>query len=276
MREGLPSLTATAVCAARAAYVAPGGRAVDPMARRLLPFPLRQLPLPPRLGGWFGLVPHVGLRTLAIDAACLRATSAGIRQLVLLGAGLDARGYRLSALSCVRVFEVDHPATQRFKVRAAARLVALAQEVIHVAVRFGDESLESALQAKGFDAARPSCFLWEGVTPYLPPRAMLESLRSVANLSAPGSVLAVTYGTEPLIGGSRAFQAASRHALTVLGEPLLGITTPRDFHAELNAAGFQVDEDSGSAEWAMEFAAPIPRWPIHERLVVATRMPRGN
>lgn len=244
------------------------------MARRLLPFPLRQLPMPPRFAGWFGLVPHVGLRTLAVDAACQSARSDGIEQFVLLGAGLDARGYRLDMLSQARIFEVDHPATQRFKVRAAKGLVPRAQAIIHVAIRFGQEPLDHALRAAGFDASRRACFVWEGVTPYLPPAAMLASLKSVALLSAPGSVLAVTYGTEPLLAGPKVFQAASRSALGLLGEPLLGITTPRAFHAQLKAAGFQVEEDAGSAEWARAFGASAPRWPIHERLVVATRSAR--
>ena len=130
MREGRPSTTAAAVALARGvATIAPPapGLAQDPMAEVLLTgLPaallraLQRAPPLPGLGATLsavslGLVDHIALRTQAIDLALLAGLAAGARQLVILGAGLDARAYRIDALDDVVAFEVDHPATQAYK-----------------------------------------------------------------------------------------------------------------------------------------------------------------
>src|SRR5688500_18707239 len=88
----------------------------DPLARTLLPAPihlladLAKLPLASSLARplTFGLLDHIALRTAAIDDAIRESVQAGVGQLVVLGAGLDARAYRMPELREVRVFEVDH------------------------------------------------------------------------------------------------------------------------------------------------------------------------
>src|SRR5262245_17772502 len=133
MRERLPSQTAAMVAMLRAladrgfTHV-PGF--VDPVARRLLPeFWLRMLGYAER-----GIermqrearsrietqVDVVAQRVRAIDLELEAAVAAGVRQIVILGAGLDTRAFRLRALAGADVFEVDHPATQAFKQRKAA------------------------------------------------------------------------------------------------------------------------------------------------------------
>src|SRR4051812_38654810 len=131
MFDDLPSLTALAVSFARAVATvdrgAPGA-GLDPVAIRLLPAPARAVvdavamtsavtPLPARavrLLSW-GLVDHCELRSLSIDAVARAALRRGTKQLVILGAGLDARAWRLPEAQSARTFEIDHPATQRYK-----------------------------------------------------------------------------------------------------------------------------------------------------------------
>ena len=89
----------------------------------------------------FGMVDHVCLRTAAIDAAVVRAVEAGCRQLVILGAGLDGRAWRLNALREVDVYEVDHPDTQAEKRRRVDGLMQAASSVSFVPVDFARDRL---------------------------------------------------------------------------------------------------------------------------------------
>ncbi|MCZ7677432.1 MAG: class I SAM-dependent methyltransferase [Sandaracinaceae bacterium] len=128
MREDRPSTTASVVAFARAVATLRGSRApaCDPLAKSLVhpalgallraldPLGSRPLDLGLRLAS-AGLVDHIALRTAAIDRALTELLAGGPRQLVILGAGLDARAYRLPGVEEAVVFEVDHPATQRFK-----------------------------------------------------------------------------------------------------------------------------------------------------------------
>src|SRR5690606_11278337 len=107
------------------------------------------------------------LRTLAIDALVTEGMREGIEQCVILGAGLDARAYRLPALTGKKVYEVDHPATQRFKRSRSKRLPSPMAELVYVSVDFGREAIDDRLLQAGFDPSVPTLFVWEGVTMYL-------------------------------------------------------------------------------------------------------------
>lgn len=159
-----PSVTAMLVSLARGASNDP-----DPCADALLPLPLslyaralRRLPFAARRALTAGLVDHLALRTAAIDRALGVAAADGARQVVLLGAGLDARAWRLGALAGSRVFEVDHPSTQAWKRARTARLGAPRAEVTLVPVDFTRDDLGAALAAAGHDAAARTAWVWRG------------------------------------------------------------------------------------------------------------------
>src|SRR5580693_6361376 len=86
---------------------------------------------------------HLAFRTRAIDDVVSAEARSGTEQLVLLGAGFDARAWRLSALEGVTVFEVDHPDTQASKRAGIGERRALARELRWVPVDFAEESLGS-------------------------------------------------------------------------------------------------------------------------------------
>src|SRR5207244_5763641 len=109
----------------------------------------------------------MALRTSAIDAAVRDALAAGATQLVILGAGYDGRAWRMSELAGVKVFEVDHPATQGDKRAHLAELPPATGVVTFVAVDFERESLGAALDRAGHDRSSPTCWIWEGVVMYL-------------------------------------------------------------------------------------------------------------
>ena len=103
-------------------------------------------------------------RTVAIDEAVRAAASP---QVVILGAGLDGRAWRMQELRDVTVFEVDHPDSQRVKRARVSALQQVARDVRFVPVDFTRDRLDDALAAAGHDATRPTTWIWEGVVMYL-------------------------------------------------------------------------------------------------------------
>lgn len=194
-----------------------------------------------------GMADIIGLRTAAIDKAARDAIAGGARQLVILGAGYDGRGWRMKELAGVQVFEVDHPATQGDKQRHVSELPPAMGVVSFVSTDFERESLDASLERAGHARSQPTCWIWEGVVMYLTRDAMHATLASIANRSAPGSTLIVNYHTE-----HRRFIA--RMIFRLIGEPQISAWTPEEMAADLRSVGFRVAEDSGMLDWNNQFA----------------------
>jgi len=189
----------------------------------------------------------MALRTSAIDAAVRDAIAAGAKQLVILGAGYDGRAWRMPELKGVKVFEVDHPATQGQKRARVAELPAAMGAVIFVAIDFARESLDTVLERAGHNRSVPTCWIWEGVVMYLTHDVMRATLTKIAERSAPGSTLIVNYHTQ-----LRGFIA--RLIFNLIGEPQVSAWTEEEMAADLRAVGFIVREDSGMLDWNKRFA----------------------
>jgi methyltransferase (TIGR00027 family) len=179
---------------------------------------------------------------------CLaQAVAAGVRQYVLLGAGLDTFAHR-NPHPQLRVFEVDHPATQAWK-RQLVAAASLPQPtgLTYVPVNFECDSLETQLAAAGFDAAAPAFFAWLGVVPYLTLGAFRATLGFIA--ARPTDTGLVFDYTQP----RTALSFRERMALDLLmarvarvGEPFQLFFTPAEMAREL--AEFYNLEDLGSGE----------------------------
>jgi methyltransferase (TIGR00027 family) len=208
----------------------------------------------------------IALRTSAIDAAVRDAIAEGATQLVILGAGYDGRAWRLPELAGVKVFEVDHPATQGDKRARVAELPPPAGIVTFVPVNFERDALGDALERAGHDRSAPTCWIWEGVVMYLTRDAMRGTLAAVAQRSAPGSTLIVNYHTT-----RRGLFA--QLIFRLIGEPQISAWTPEEMAADLRSAGFQVREDSGMTQWNERFAERRGRVErgAYMRVVVARR-----
>jgi methyltransferase (TIGR00027 family) len=205
MDTSLGSRTAVLVCQGRAVAhgrLAPG-RFDDPTARALLRDDELDAVEEVRTGeppqGWGPRVEFERLRataevmvprTVTIDDAVRdHATT----QLVILGAGLDGRAWRMPELSQVTLFEVDHPSSQRDKRHRAAALPEPAGTVTFVPVDFAADPLDRSLEQAGHRAGEPTTWIWEGVVPYLTRAEVAATVRSLAGCSAPGSRLIVNY-----------------------------------------------------------------------------------
>jgi methyltransferase (TIGR00027 family) len=194
----------------------------------------------------------IALRTAAIDAAVGDAIERGARQLVILGAGYDGRAWRMPELAGVKVFEVDHPATQTDKRALQNRLPAPIGSVSFVPINFERESLDAVLERSGHDRALPTCWIWEGVVMYLTHDAMHATLKGVAGRSAPGSTLIVNYHTAHR-------RLIARLIFRLIGEPQISAWTREEMAADLHAAGFTVREDSGMLDWNVRFAQGLAK-----------------
>jgi methyltransferase (TIGR00027 family) len=284
MREGWPSLTALAVAVARGIGTAPDE--IDPMAAQLVPPPLgRALAWVGRPGtpavvrdalrvATLGMVDHVSLRRAAIDEALLRALEVGATQLVVLGAGLDGRAWRLPALQAVTVFEVDHPATQVGKQRRVAGRTPLCADVRFVAVDFERDALAERMAACGHATDQPTAWIWEGVTPYLHPAAIEATLTAVAARSAAGSRLLASYAVPQLMPWDLpGLDALTEAGFAVLGEPLHGAMATEAFAARLATHGFGVLEDTSNRDWARRHggSARLATLFSAERLITAEK-----
>ncbi len=223
-----------------------------------------------RLGS-FGLVDHVALRTAAIDAAVREACQRGVSQAVILGAGLDARAWRLPELSDRVVFEVDHPATQRYKRERVVELSPVTGDLRFVSVDFTRDDLSARLEEEGHDRSATTVWIWEGVVPYLSVEASRATLETLSARSAPGSTLVVTYGTEEDPFWLSRLSSVIHWGFRMLGEPLHGLTTPGAFGALLQETGWVRRSDTGPLDWRRRFAYGYARLlSIGERLAVAT------
>ena len=130
------------------------------------------------------------VRTRFIEERLEHAIRDGASQVVILGAGFDTRAYRLTELlKNTRVFEVDQPSTQEYKKRRIRETgIEVPSNLTYVAIDFRHDKVGDVLTGAGYDSARKTFFVWEGVTMYLPEAAVEETLRWVA-AQGPGSTI---------------------------------------------------------------------------------------
>jgi methyltransferase (TIGR00027 family) len=136
---------------------------------------------------------QVACRSRYTEERLAAAVESGITQYVLLGAGLDTFAYRSALAGRVRVFEVDHPATQRWKRdQLAAAAIDLPACLTFVPVDLEHGLLRSELVRAGFDPASPAFVSWLGVTMYLTESAIAGTLGEIGGL-APGTQIVADY-----------------------------------------------------------------------------------
>jgi methyltransferase (TIGR00027 family) len=139
------------------------------------------------------IVDGMGLRTKYFDDYLMDAVGTGVRQVVILASGLDARAYRLDWPEGTIVYEIDQPQVIEFKTRTLADLGAeptATRRTVAIDLRY---DWPAALRAAGLDASAPTAWLAEGLLIYLPPEAQDRLFDNITALSAPGSTVATEY-----------------------------------------------------------------------------------
>jgi methyltransferase (TIGR00027 family) len=176
----------------------------------------------------------MAVRTVAIDDA-IRASATP--QVVILGAGLDGRAWRMPTLANSVVFEVDTPDTQADKRTRVGGLASAARDIRFVPVDFTRDSLDDALAQAGHDERVATTWVWEGVVMYLTPSDIETTLADIARRSAAGSWLIVAYHRPAFL---LRFLAPM---LRRMGEPLRSAFTAEQMDAMLRTHGFSVVRD---------------------------------
>ena len=183
-------------------------------------------------------------RSRCAEDALADAIARGTRQYVVLGAGLDTFGYR-NANEALRVFEVDHPATQARK-RELLRTsgIVIPQSVRFAPMDFTRDDLSDVLSRAGFDASRPAFVSWLGVTPYLEVSTALATLRIIAKLPL-GSGVTFDYMIDRslLMTIDKLAVATLAARVAAVREPFRGYFRPARLRDDLRAMGFSTLED---------------------------------
>jgi len=174
----------------------------------------------------------------------------GVRQYVILGAGLDTSAYRDPHPDRpLRVWEVDQPETQAWKrERLDAAGIPIPAGVSFVPLDFEHASLAEALSEAGFDPAAGTFFSWLGVTPYLTRAAVMSTLTYVAAVTTSGGGIVFDYALDPALLNhvQRAVFHAMAARVEAVGEPWRTTFEPRDLIRTLQSIGFPHVEDFGA------------------------------
>jgi methyltransferase (TIGR00027 family) len=247
METGEPSRTAYSAARYRAVHqlLEHGAIFKDPFAVRILGAPEDELlaDAPRRAMRVF-----IAARHRFAEDALAAAVQRGVRQVVVLGAGLDTFGYR-SPFDGVRVIEVDHPATQAWKrERLLSTGIEIPSSVTFTGVDFEKESLADRLRLDG-----PAFFLWLGVVPYLTGAGFAATISYISGV--PGNEVVFDYAQSPAKMSPERRAALEERAARVarIGEPWLTYFEPDEIAGRLRGLGFHEIEDLGPAQLAAHF-----------------------
>ncbi|HEY1779384.1 MAG TPA: SAM-dependent methyltransferase [Roseiarcus sp.] len=208
-----------------------------------------------------GLRLFIAMRSRFAEDSATHAIEKGVRQILVLGAGLDTFAYRLERTDNLRVFELDHPATQAEKRRRLAEAqIAEPAHVSYVAHDFEHGSMQAALKAGGLDPDRGAFVLWLGVTPYLTQAAVFATLSELANWPG-GTEVVFDYANPPdrvtdAAARARHEQLAERVAAS--GEPFRGYFETPELHARARHLGFSEIEDLDRAALVALYLPDLP------------------
>jgi len=151
-----------------------------------------------------GVMGFLTVRERHIDEYLKIQLANGLEQLIILGAGLDARAYRFDELkNGVKIFEVDHPASQATKLEKLKQLFgSQPAHVTYVGIDFNTQRFDQRLFESGYDEHLKTLFIWQGVTQYLMPEALDSTLAFIAEHSGPGSTVIFDYMYPTLLDGT--------------------------------------------------------------------------
>ncbi len=203
----------------------------------------------------------VAMRSRFAEDSARRAIAEGAKQILVLGAGLDTFAYRLEPTQDMRVFELDHPATQRDKRRRLAEAqIVEPGHVAYVAHDFEHGSMSAALKAEGLDPDRRTFVIWLGVTPYLTEEAVYATLGELARLPS-GAEVVFDYANPPdriKEAATRSYHEQMAERVAASGEPFRCYFDSDALHARAHSLGFSEIEDLDRAALIARYLPDLP------------------
>jgi methyltransferase (TIGR00027 family) len=253
VRQGEPSRSALSVASLRAVHQLLDEPLIlpDPIALPLLgassEAALRDDPFALNDPMSRGLRGALVARSRFVEDELSSCVAAGVRQYLVVGAGLDTFAYRNPYRDeGLRVFEVDHPGTQRWKQQLLAEAsIGVPASLTFVPADFERDDLGSALRQAGFRADQAACVSWMGVTMYLTTEAVAATLRTVAGFAA-GSRLCFDYRVPVTMLNpvERVITEVIEQRIAALGEPWLSTFDPTHLQRQLLELGFSTAESA--------------------------------
>jgi methyltransferase (TIGR00027 family) len=214
-----------------------------------------------------GLRLFMATRSRFAEEELARAVEQGVRQYVVLGAGLDTFAYR-NPFTELRVFEVDHPDTQAWKrERLQHGGIAIPESMRFAPVDFERDTLAHGLEAVGFCSGEPAFFSWLGVVPYLTRDAAFATLTFIAGLPrGSGVVFDYSIPREMMSENERHAYDALAERVARAGEPFRLFLDPAQLEVELRALGFsQIENLDSGAIRARRFGTGAQEQRLHGR-----------
>lgn len=258
MEKGKPSPTAERVALRRAAHQLLDDPKIldDPVALRIIGREKASaLCADPRRSETSRISPYlrafVAARSRYAEDELALGVRRGVHQYVILGAGLDTFAYRNPHPETeLRVFEVDHPATQTWKrQRLQEAGILLPGNLTFAPIDLETQTLEDGLKEAGYDPGKRTFFSWLGVTEYLTVGSVTATLRFIAS-AAEGSGVVFDYMISPslLAPAHRSVFDAFARRVASAGEPWQTFFDPDLLTRDLRAMGFRHVDDQGPAE----------------------------
>ncbi|MBN1265536.1 MAG: class I SAM-dependent methyltransferase [Anaerolineales bacterium] len=246
----------------------------DPIAYELLPFwwkvlvrmvflpglrnvvlALREKRMPGSLGGFL-------CRGRYIDDVLKSYLSKGTEQVVILGAGFDSRAYRIEGIDRAQVFEIDLPGASKVKRSRVEKVLGnVPDNVALIGLDFEQQSLEEVVQVAGYQKEKKTFFIWEGVTQYLTPEAVDNSLNFVSQYSGTGSAVVFTYVRKGIIDGTDRPEWLEKFLPLAkkLGSPWLFGLESAELEQFLHKRGLRLIGDVGTDDYKQRYLDPIGR-----------------
>lgn len=230
-----------------------------------------------KLNVWLGekIVPgmheHLISRTRFIDDLIENSASMGIEQYVILGAGYDSRAHRLKLPNNLKIFEVDQPEVQEKKISKLPNNTPNIENVTYVNIDFKHHSLRERLLDAGFDQRKPTIYTLEGVSQYIPRKALNSTLNEVATLNSnSNSKIFISYVNKLLKEDSKtcfgkgyskpekAVNFITKSAAKV-GEPWITFYSAEEIEDILSENNFTLTENRTLADLNSKYFTPVGR-----------------
>ena len=264
MQQGQASVTALGAAGHRAAHqvLERGFVFADPLALRILGQDAdHAIALAKERPERRGLRLFIAMRSRFAEDSARHAIDKGVRQILVLGAGLDTFAYRLERTPELRIFELDHPATQAEKRRRLAEAqIAEPADVAYVAHDFEDGSMTEPLKAAGFDLDSRTFVIWLGVTPYLTEEAVFATLGELARFPG-GAEVVFDYANPPHAieeEAARDFHRELAERVAASGEPFRCYFDSADLHARARELKLSDIEDLDRAALVARYLPDLP------------------
>lgn len=264
MREGQASVTALGAAGHRAAHqvLERGFVFADPLALPILgPDAEGAVALARERPERRPLRLFIAMRSRFAEDCARRAIREGLRQILVMGAGLDTFAYRLEQTGDLSVFELDHPATQADKRRRLAEAqIAEPAHVAYVAHDFEHGSMTGALEAAGLDLKTRTFVIWLGVTPYLTAEAVYATLGELARWPG-GAEVVFDYANPPdriKEAATRLYHEQMAERVAASGESFRCYFDSGELHTAARRLGYTEIEDLDRAELVQRYLPDLP------------------